>query len=387
MSYEKIEIGRLVALRQGFAINKKTNHHISDEPTNLHLLRIGDMKDGNFSIFVKNTIPEKFIAKESDIIFTRTGQVGLVFRKRYGVVHNNCFTVTTIDEDILLQEFIYYALQEKSFYEEAVSRATGAAQPDLSHGAFNSIQIYLPTIESQRKITNILNAYDILIENNKKQIKLLEESAQRIYKEWFIDLHFPGYENTEIIDGVPEGWERAPLTEFADVTMGQSPKSEFFNQDGMGLPFHQGVGSYGFRFVIDETFSTSYTKIAEANSILFSVRAPVGRLNITMNKIVIGRGIAAINSKQGYQSFLFYMLKEKFYKEDILGNGSIFSSITKDELLKLQFVIPVFELIEKYEKIVEPIDKDIVVLNKKVQGLKEARDRLLPKLISGEIEV
>lgn len=387
MSYEKIEIGRLVALRQGFAINKKTNHHISDEPTNLHLLRIGDMKDGNFSIFVKNTIPEKFIAKESDIIFTRTGQVGLVFRKQYGVVHNNCFTVTTIDEDILLQEFIYYALQEKSFYEEAVSRATGAAQPDLSHGAFNSIQIYLPTIESQRKITNILNAYDILIENNKKQIKLLEESAQRIYKEWFIDLHFPGYENTEIIDGVPEGWERAPLTEFADVTMGQSPKSEFFNQDGMGLPFHQGVGSYGFRFVIDETFSTSYTKIAEANSILFSVRAPVGRLNITMNKIVIGRGIAAINSKQGYQSFLFYMLKEKFYKEDILGNGSIFSSITKDELLKLQFVIPVFELIEKYEKIVEPIDKDIVVLNKKVQGLKEARDRLLPKLISGEIEV
>lgn len=387
MSYEKIEIGRLVALRQGFAINKKTNHHISDEPTNLHLLRIGDMKDGNFSIFVKNTIPEKFIAKESDIIFTRTGQVGLVFRKQYGVVHNNCFTVTTIDEDILLQEFIYYALQEKSFYEEAVSRATGAAQPDLSHGAFNSIQIYLPTIESQRKITNILNAYDILIENNKKQIKLLEESAQRIYKEWFIDLHFPGYENTEIIDGVPEGWERAPLTEFADVTMGQSPKSEFFNQDGMGLPFHQGVGSYGFRFVIDETFSTSYTKIAEANSILFSVRAPVGRLNITMNKIVIGRGIAAINSKQGYQSFLFYMLKEKFYKEDILGNGSIFSSITKKELLKLQFVIPVFELIEKYEKIVEPIDKDIVVLNKKVQGLKEARDRLLPKLISGEIEV
>lgn len=387
MSYEKIEIGRLVALRQGFAINKKTNHYISDEPTNLHLLRIGDMKDGNFSIFVKNTIPEKFIAKESDIIFTRTGQVGLVFRKQYGVVHNNCFTVTTIDEDILLQEFIYYALQEKSFYEEAVSRATGAAQPDLSHGAFNSIQIYLPTIESQRKITNILNAYDILIENNKKQIKLLEESAQRIYKEWFIDLHFPGYENTEIIDGVPEGWERAPLTEFADVTMGQSPKSEFFNQDGMGLPFHQGVGSYGFRFVIDETFSTSYTKIAEANSILFSVRAPVGRLNITMNKIVIGRGIAAINSKQGYQSFLFYMLKEKFYKEDILGNGSIFSSITKDELLKLQFVIPVFELIEKYEKIVEPIDKDIVVLNKKVQCLKKARDRLLPKLISGEIEV
>ena len=104
--YKKIEIGNLVTLRQGFAINKKTNHHMSEEPTQLHLLRIGDMKDGKFSIFVKDTIPEKFIAKEDDIIYTRTGQVGLVFRKQHGVVHNNCFTVTSNDLNILQQEFL-----------------------------------------------------------------------------------------------------------------------------------------------------------------------------------------------------------------------------------------------------------------------------------------
>ena len=152
MIYQKANIGELVTLRQGFAINKNTNHHMSEEPTNLHLLRIGDMKDGNFSMYVKDTIPKKFIAKESDIIYTRTGQVGLVFRKQHGVVHNNCFTVSTNDECVLDQDFLYYVLQEKSFYEEAINKATGAAQPDLPHGAFNSIRIFLPPIANQKKI-------------------------------------------------------------------------------------------------------------------------------------------------------------------------------------------------------------------------------------------
>ena len=199
---------------------------MSEEPTSLHLLRIGDMKDGNFSVFVKDTIPEKFVAKRNDIIYTRTGQVGLVFRRQHGVVHNNCFTVTSKNEDVLFQEFLFYALQEKSFYEEAISRATGAAQPDLPHDAFNSIQIFLPPNRTQIKITEILNAYDDLIENNQKQIKLLEEAAQRLYKEWFVDLRFPGHETTPVVDGVPEGWKEQTLSQIANIIMGQSPKSE-----------------------------------------------------------------------------------------------------------------------------------------------------------------
>lgn len=387
MSYCKTQIGDLVTLRQGFAINKKTNHHMSEEPTPLHLLRIGDMKDGNFSIFVRDTIPEKFIAKENDIIYTRTGQVGLVFRNQYGVVHNNCFTVASNDEDVLSQQYLYYALQEESFYEEANSRATGAAQPDLPHGAFNSIEIFLPPVEAQRKITNILDAYNSLIDNNQKQIKLLEEAAQRLYKEWFVDLRFPGYEKTEIVDGVPAGWDNKCLSDIADVLMGQSPKSEYYNNEGKGLPFHQGVGSYGTRFVHDETYSTSYTRIAEANSILFSVRAPVGRLNITKNKIVIGRGLASMNHKDGLQSFLFYLLKERFFKDDIVGNGAIFASITKDELLSQKFIVPPIELAERFNSTAMEIDKKIENADTQIEILVEERDRLLPKLMSGEIEV
>lgn len=263
----------------------------------------------------------------------------------------------------------------------------GAAQDNLSWKKLSTIKFPAPPYETQKRIADVLSAYDNLIENNQKQIELLEETAQRLYKEWFIDLRFPGHETTKIQNGLPEGWQIQKLAEIADVVMGQSPKSEFYNSERKGLPFHQGVGSYGNRFVKDDVYSSVVTRIAEAGSILFSVRAPVGRLNVTKNRIVIGRGLAALNHKEDCQSFLFYMLKERFFKEDILGNGAIFASITKDELLSQKFIIPQREIMQKFEKIVSAMDTKIIALDSQIQNLKEARDRLLHKLMSGEIEV
>ncbi|MCC2789991.1 restriction endonuclease subunit S [Eubacterium ventriosum] len=396
MSYEKIEIGQLVALRQGFAINKKTNHHISDEPTNLHLLRIGDMKDGNFSIFVKNTIPEKFIAKESDIIFTRTGQVGLVFRKQYGVVHNNCFTVTTIDEDILLQEFIYYALQEKSFYEEAVSRATGAAQPDLSHGAFNSIQIYLPPIESQRKITDILNAYDILIENNKKQIKLLEEAAERLYREWFVDLHFPGYENTEIIDGVPEGWKKQKISEFGEIITGKTPSTTKEQYYGGNIPFVKIPDMHNcvYPIVTESTLTTEgantqKNKFIPKNGIMVSCIATVGLVNIAIEPCQTNQQINSIvlhDERDLYYTY-FTMKRLKALLEGVGSNGATMTNVNKTKFGNLEVLYPSNNLRKDYFDYCKPIFEKIYALSVGVHKLSQVRDGLLPKLMSGEIEV
>ena len=264
---------------------------------------------------------------------------------------------------------------------------TGATIKHMPGQKLKSVVIDKPPIEIQRRIADILSSYDDLIENNQKQIKLLEEAAQRLYKEWFVDLRFPGHETTPITDGIPKGWETKTLTDIASVIMGQSPKSEFYNQEGKGLPFHQGVGSYGTRFVMDNTYSTSYTRIAEAGSILFSVRAPVGRLNMTKNKVVIGRGLAAINHQAEKQSYLFYLLKERFFKDDIIGNGAIFASISKDELLAQKFLIPTDELVARFDAVVQDMDKKIADLADQITLLSEARDRLLPKLMNGEIEV
>ena len=273
------------------------------------------------------------------------------------------------------QGFIYNSLQ-------------GSGQPFISLSLLRKFPIPVPDDEKiMRKVVATLSRYDSLIENYQKQIKLLEEAAQRLYKEWFVDLHFPGHENTKIVDGVPEGWEKKRLSDIANIIMGQSPKSEFYNTEGDGIPFHQGVGSYGYRFVVDNVYSTSFTRIAEPNSILFSVRAPVGRLNITKNKIVIGRGLASINHKMGYQSYLYYLLKEKFFKDNIIGNGAIFASISKDELYNLVFFIPSDEIVKRYDAIANKIDKNIQYVDSQIRLLTEARDHLLPKLMSGEIAV
>lgn len=299
---------------------------------------------------------------------------------------SDCLKVV-LDESKCYPKFIYYQLRSEHIGRWLEKVSIGATMPSLNTGLLSGIEMVLPPIEIQKQIAGILSVCDDLIENNQKQIKLLEEAAQRLYKEWFVDLRFPGHENTKIVDGVPEGWNEKTLSQVANVIMGQSPKSEFYNSEKKGLPFHQGVGSYGVRFVMDDIYSTSYTRIAEPNSILFSVRAPVGRLNITKSKVVVGRGLAAINQTDGCQSYLYYLLKNRFFKDNIVGNGSIFASVSKDELLNQKFLIPERNLMMQFEKIVSQMDKQIENLDSKNKKLIEARDRLLPKLMSGEVEV
>ena len=330
------------------------------------------------------------VPQENDLLVTTRGTIGIpyLYRSddRFYFADGNLTWMKDFKQTLLPQYLYYWFLTEEG-QNKIDAIAKGTAQKAVPIAGIKSLEIRLPPIVTQQSITNILASYDKLIENNQKQIKLLEEAAQRLYKEWFVDLRFPGYENTPVVDGVPEGWSVQCLSDFANVIMGQSPKSEFYNQEKNGLPFHQGVGSYGTRFVIDNTYSTSYTRIAEAGSILFSVRAPVGRLNMTKNKIVIGRGLAAMNHKKGMQSYLYYLLKERFFKDDILGNGSIFASISKDELLSQKFTIPTDPLVEEFNSITSNIDKKIANLAEQVILLTEVRDRLLPKLMNGEIEV
>ena len=329
------------------------------------------------------------IPQDDDLILAREAPAGNVAIIKNG--EQVCLGQRTVlirpDKRKVYPDFlVYYILAPQQQYE-LLGTANGATVAHVNIPVIKALPVELPAIEVQQKAADILKAYDDLIENNQKQIKLLEEAAQRLYKEWFVDLRFPGYETTQQSEGIPDGWEIVKLSDIANVIMGQSPKSEFYNQNKEGLPFHQGVGSYGNRFVRDETYSTSFTRIAEAGSILFSVRAPVGRLNITKHTIVIGRGLSAMNHKDNLQSFLFYLLKERFFKEDMVGNGSIFASISKDDLLGQTFMIPPRTLSEKYNSIAASLDKKIEVMDTQIGLLSEARDRLLPKLMSGEIEL
>jgi type I restriction enzyme S subunit len=279
--------------------------------------------------------------------------------------------------------FVYYFLHTIDFKRFDV----GNSNPTLNRNHIHDLLVRIPPPHVQSAMAAQLWAYDELIENNRRRMALLEESARLLYREWFVRLRFPGHEHTPIVNGLPEGWERKPLGQLAQVVMGQSPESQFYNQDGHGLPFHQGVADFGDRFVTHRVFTTALNRLAHAGDVLCSVRAPVGRLNVTPDTIVIGRGLAALRSRSANQSFLFHQLRTHFFKEDLIGAGAIFASVTKAEFENQRLVTPPRMLIEAFEEVSEPLDDQLRLLSLQNQKLKAARDLLLPRLMSGEITV
>ena len=233
----------------------------------------------------------------------------------------------------------------------------------------------------------MISTYDDLITTNQRRIALLENAARRIYREWFVHLRFPGHEAVPVVDGVPQGWERKALGDLAQVTMGQSPESKFYNTDGEGLPFHQGVTGFGNRFITHESFTTQSTRQADAGDILCSVRAPVGRLNITRDHIAIGRGLSAMRSRASHQSLLYYQLKGLFVEEDMIGGGAIFASVGKKELFGQLLLQPTESLAAEFNSLAAQLDLQIDTLEMQNRQLAKARDLLLPKLMSGQLDV
>jgi len=289
------------------------------------------------------------------------------------------------------RDFAYYTLQwmEQHFYNAAY----GAAIQNINTIILKDTEIPYPPLPTQRKIAAILSAYDDLIENNTRRIQILEEMAQTIYREWFVHFRFPGHENVPMVDSgtelgeIPEGWEVKLLVEVCDLVIGQSPKSEFYNESGDGLPFHQGVSNFGRRFPTHKIYCTVTNRIALPGDILFSVRAPVGRLNIADRKLVIGRGLHAIRDKRGHRYFLYQQLKDRFYEEDMMGGGTIFKSVTKSDMLELPLIQPTGMILSEFERNLKPIAVLIENLTKSNIILYSSREILLPRLISGQVDL
>lgn len=330
--------------------------------------------------------------KRNDVVLTTRGTLGNVAYFGDGVPFehmriNSGMVILRCDCSRLLPSFLYTFLRSEEFKWQVERMRSGVAQPQLPIRDMKRMALPLPTTSQQEKVVGIISPYDELIANNRRRIGLLEEAARLLYREWFVHFRFPGHEHVKIVDGLPEGWQRKKLIDLADVVMGQSPKSKFYNQAGEGLPFHQGVTEYGFRFVTHQTYSSAVTKVAEAGDILLSVRAPVGRINLTRDKIILGRGLSAIRSRSGHQSFLFYALKNHFFAEDIIGSGSIYAATNRNELEGQELTVPSALLLKEFEVQANMIDRQIDCLTSQVEKLTQARDLLLPRLINGKIAV
>lgn len=335
---------------------------------------------------------DNMCVQEEDLLFARqslvlagAGKVSIVQKVSEKTTFESHLIRIRLNREKAEPYFYFYFF--KSPYSGMSSIVQQCAQAGIRGSDLKKLLVPLPPIETQKKMSSVLYTYDDLIENNRRRIQLLEESARLLYREWFAHLRFPGHEHVKINGGVPEGWEKKRLVDSANLVMGQSPKSEYYNEEGEGLPFHQGVTNFGDRFVNHKIYCTVKTRLANQADILCSVRAPVGRLNITLDQIVVGRGLSAIRSKSGYQSFLYYQLKNHFFKENMIGSGAIFAAVTKKDMENQELLCPTEDLIKDFEETSIPIDKQIKILNIQNNKLREARDLLLPRLMNGEITV
>ncbi len=303
-------------------------------------------------------------------------------------------------------EYVYYYLTTQ--YNQLRNLSSGVRK-NLNSNDIKNFEIRIPEkLDDQRKIASVLSSLDTKIELNNRINAELEAMAKTLYDYWFVQFDFPanlqdpalsgaeGYKssggkmvyNAELKRDIPEGWEVKKMSEIANITMGQSPEGSSYNDDGIGEIFFQGSTDFGWRYPTIRQYTTQPNRRAKAGDILLSVRAPVGTLNIADNDCCIGRGLAALNSKSGYDSYLYYVME---YFKQIFDNrnnaGTTFGSITKDDLFSLKLVYPKDDVLKKYNQSVFKYNQIILNNHKQNQQLTKLRDWLLPMLMNGQVTV
>ena len=325
-----------------------------------------------------NNSSAKLIAPNSVIIamYGQGDTAGRVAINKIPLTTNQACCNLTINKDKADYEFIYYQLC--TLYNKMVSLKAGAAQPNLNAQIIKNLEVLLPSLPMQHRIATILSRYDSLIENYQKQIKLLEEAAQRLYKEWFVDLHFPGHENTKIVDGVPEGWEKKKVGDM--ISKIQRTKQVTTNN-------YQASGKIP---VIDQSrnYIAGYTDDAEC---LVKVTVPYivfGDHTRILKYIPFSFAKGADGTQLIMSNDLERMPQTLFYNSLIEIDLSNYSYARHFKYLKEEFVLLPSEYIaRKYDSIVSRYYQSIQKSREQIRLITEARDRLLPKLMSGEIEV
>ena len=320
------------------------------------------------------------VPKKNDILVGKDGaryfEDIIIYKQDEKPALLSSIAILRVDCTKITPEFLYYTLKTPAIKKNVRDNyGSGSAIPRIVLKDFKRMPFSFPSIEEQQKITEICVAIDSKIQVNNTINENLEQQAQTLYHHMFI-------ENTS------SEWKEGTLSDIADITMGQSPNGSSYNEDGEGTIFFQGRAEFGFRFPSIRLYTTEPKRMACANDVLMSVRAPVGDLNVAHTDCCIGRGLAAIHSKTGQQSFVLYtMFTLKEQLNVFNGEGTVFGSINRNSLNDMSIVIPSLDSISAFEDIVAPIDAAIRNNYDEICHLIQLRDSLLPKLISGEIDV
>ena len=362
-------------------------------------LRITDIKeDGTLNkdglMSVEEEKADEYLLAPNDIVFARTGNSTgrtYFYEESDGIFCYAGFLIKfTLNPNKVNPRILKYYTHSKAYYDWVHSFDTGGTRGNINAKTYGQMPVTLPSKERQDRIVEICKSLDDKIEVNKRINDNLEQQAQALFKSWFVD--FDPFKDRKFVDSelgkIPEGWKVGYLSEIADIIMGQSPNGSTYNENGEGIIFYQGRAEFGTRFPSIRLFTTNPTRIAPANSILISVRAPVGDINITHKECCIGRGLASAVSRTNKSAFLLYTLFSlKSDLDKFNAEGTVFGSINRKALETLKILIPTNDIISKFEAIVASMDQQILTLHLESENLKILRDTLLPKLMSGERSV
>lgn len=401
--WKNVKLGEYIDVLSGFAFKSKD---FSD--SGIPVIKIKNVSPPCITLDDLSYVPEdvafqnlKYILKKGDVLIAMTGShinqiasvVGRVGRVRYDdvtVLNQRVGKIINKNDKYSNLDYIYYFLSQYDVKVELAQKAGGAAnQANISPSDIKNLYFPCPPIEVQNKIATILSRYDSLIENYQKQIKLLEESAQRLYKEWFVDLRFPGHGNTKIVNGVPEGWEKKSIADLGTYLNGFAFKPSDWQERGKPIIKIKEMGNG----ISTDTPRNNGERVPEkylikSGDLLFSWSATLMVIVWTGEEGWLNQHLFKVTPTQGIgREFLLQSISKTIAEFSNLTTGSTMKHIQRNKLEQVFVNTPTSEIMNCYCRIAERQREQILNISSQIRHLTEARDRLLPKLMSGEIEV
>lgn len=374
---ERYSLYDLAIWKNGLAFKKI---HFSE--AGVPVIKIAELNNGigSTTAYTQQLFSDDVHLSNGDLLFSWSGnpQTSIdifKFKLEEGWLNQHIFKVTP-NEKLVDRDYFYFMMKNLKPYFTLI--ATNKQTTGLGHVALSDIKrmnVVVPSLKVQEEIVSHLKPIDDKIELNNAINNNLEQQAQAIYQQMFID-------------NASSDWTEGTLSDIAYITMGQSPSGSSYNEDGNGTIFFQGRAEFGFRFPSVRLYTTEPKRMACANDTLMSVRAPVGDLNVAHTDCCIGRGLAAIHSKNNHQSFVLYTMFSLKKQLDIFnGEGTVFGSINRNSLNEMPILIPSSEKLDEFEALVAPMDAAIRNNYDEICRLEQLRDSLLPQLMSGELDV
>lgn len=372
-----------------------SNGTINDESFNDFECYISELRYNE--IATRYNIPHK-----GDILITAVGTIGnvvqLTTERKFYFKDGNILWLKNFTNEVDASYLNYYF--QTLFFKKILNFSLiGAVQKALTITKLSQLEISLPELDYQKRISLLLSYIDAKIQNNKKQIETLESLAKSIYDYWFVQFDFPNEEgrpykssggkmvwNEELKREIPEYWTVKNLSEVSDIVMGCSPKGDTINTEGDGLLFFQGASDFGNVYPIETAYTTAPIRIAKKGDLMISVRAPVGDINFTLTRCCIGRGLAAISTDKLSKSYLWCFLNNQKAHFSILNRiGTTFGCLSKNDLYKIKIVLPTKNVYINFISITEPLEKSIRLAHLENTNLTKLKSFLLPLLMNGQV--